>query len=261
MSSNIAHYRLSFILRIQIFAGFQKVFVCRLIKLRFRDILFQEVSMMIKRKEYLSQLRIWKNHRVIKVITGVRRCGKSTLLELFRNELQADGVSTKQLISVNFEDLQFEALKDYHALYGYLCERLIPDQMNYIFLDEVQLVPEFQKAVDSLFLKENVDIYLTGSNAYMLSGELATLLSGRYVDISMLPLSFAEYYEIVGGDKRTAFTQYYQNGGFPYTASLSDDKATQDYLQGIYSTVLLKDIVGRKRVADVPLLELSLIHI
>jgi len=210
---------------------------------------------MVERKAYLTQLRSWKEHRVIKVITGVRRCGKSTLLELFRNELQADGVPAQQLISVNFEDLQFEALKEYHALYSYLTERIIPDRMNYIFLDEIQLVPEFQKAVDSLFLKKNVDIYLTGSNAYMLSGELATLLSGRYVEISMLPLSFAEYYEMVGGDRRSAFTRYYQNGGFPYTASLSDDQAVQDYLQGIYSTVLLKDIVGRKRVADVPLLE------
>lgn len=126
---------------------------------------------------------------------------------------------------------------------------------NYIFLDELQWVPEYQKAVDSLFLRDDVDIYITGSNAYMLSGELATLLSGRYVEVSILPFSFREYYEMVGGDKREAFQKYYRKGSFPFAVSIEDDEIRQDYLRGIYNTVLLKDIVERKRVSDIPLLE------
>lgn len=210
---------------------------------------------MVKRRAYQDKLMSFKDHRIIKVVTGVRRCGKSTLLSLFRDDLRALGVEESQFISINFEDLQFESLKDYRALHSYVLERLVPDRMNYIFLDEIQQVPDFQKAVDSLYLRDNVDLYLTGSNAHMLSGELATLLSGRYVEISMLPLSFKEYYEIVGGDKQSAFNSYYRNGGFPYAASISDAQVLRDYLGGIYHTVLLKDIVERRRVADVPLLE------
>lgn len=210
---------------------------------------------MVRRREYQDKLMSFKDHRIIKVVTGVRRCGKSTLLALFRDDLRALGVEESQFISINFEDLQFEHLRDYHALHAYVLERLMPDRMNYVFLDEIQQVPDFQKAVDSLYLRENVDLYLTGSNAHMLSGELATLLSGRYVEIAMLPLSFREYYEIVGGDQSAAFNAYYRNGGFPYTASIQDQQVTRDYLGGIYHTVLLKDIVERRRVSDVPLLE------
>lgn len=210
---------------------------------------------MIQRMEYLSKLIKWRDHKVIKVVTGVRRCGKSTLLQLFREYLYGHGVDEDACISINFEDISFERLREYHKLYDYILEHLRANKMNYIFLDEVQLVPQFEKAVSSLLLKDNVDIYMTGSNAYMLSGELATLLSGRYVEISMLPLSFKEYFEIVGGDKRTAFNNYFYRGGFPYTAVIDDNDIRKDYLQGIYSTVLLKDIVARKRVVDVELLE------
>lgn len=210
---------------------------------------------MIERKEYADQLRQWKNQPIIKVITGVRRCGKSTLLRLFQEELIAGGIKTEQCIAINFEDIAFEPLTDYHLLYDYLLERLVPGKMTYIFLDEIQQVNEFQKVVNSLQLKANVDLYLTGSNAYMLSGELATLLSGRYIEISMLPLSFREYYEIVGGEKQQAFTAYYRNGGFPFTATLTVQETLREYLQGVYSTVLLKDIAARKRISDIPLLE------
>lgn len=144
---------------------------------------------------------------------------------------------------------------DYHVLYDYVKERLVPDKMTYIFLDEIQLVQQFQKAVDSLFTIPNVDLYITGSNAYMLSGELATLLSGRYVEIQMLPLSFAEYYDLNGGDKRDAWNDYFRYGGFPYTTYIDDDDIRRDYLQGIYNTVLLKDIIERKKVQDASLLE------
>lgn len=210
---------------------------------------------MIQRRQYMDKLIRLKDQKIIKVVTGVRRSGKSTLLKLFQEYLWEQGVSEEQCIAVNFEDIRFEELKDYHKLYEYILERLQPEKKNYIFLDELQWVPEYQKAVDSLFLRDDVDIYITGSNAHMLSGELATLLSGRYVEVSILPFSFREYYELVGGDKREAFQSYYRKGGFPYAVSINDDEIRQDYLRGIYNTVLLKDIVERKRVSDIPLLE------
>ena len=209
---------------------------------------------MVKRKQYLDKLIKLRDKQVIKVVTGFRRCGKSTLLMQFRDYLKECGVEDSQIISVIFERLEFEHLLEHHALYKYIKERLQPDKMNYVFLDEVQMVPEYQKAVDSLFVMENVDVYITGSNAYMLSGELATLLSGRYVEIQMLPLSFAEYCELVGGDKRDAWKQYFVNGGLPYTAYIEDEEIRSDYLCGIYNTVLL-DVVERKKIQDVSLLK------
>lgn len=210
---------------------------------------------MVQRKQYLDKLVRLKDKRFIKVITGVRRCGKSTLLELFRDYLKEQGVEERQMISLNFEKIENEPLLDYHLLHDYVKERLAQGQMTYVFLDEIQMVPEFQRAVDSLFTVENVDIYVTGSNAYMLSGELATVLSGRYVAINMLPLSFAEYYELVGGHRRDAWNGYFRNGGFPYTASIEEEDVLRDYLLGIYHTVLLKDVVKRGKIQDVPLLE------
>lgn len=210
---------------------------------------------MLNRELYMQKLMQWKERKVIKVVTGVRRCGKSTLLQLFSEALQKQGTSPEACISINFENILFEGLKEYHKLHDYIVDKLQPNEMNYIFLDEIQLVPEFEKALDSLFLRDNVDIYITGSNAYLLSSELATLLSGRYVEISMLPFSFKEYHQLVGGDKRVAFSNYYKLGGFPYAATLNDATIYREYIQGIYSTVLLKDIVERKKIADVGLLE------
>lgn len=210
---------------------------------------------MVEREGYLDMLIRGKEKQVIKVVTGVRRCGKSTLLRQFQEYLRGEGVEERQIISLNFEKLENEPLLEYHALYAYVKERLIEGQMTYIFLDEIQAVPAFQKAVDSLFVLEHTDLYITGSNAYMLSGELATLLSGRYVEIRMLPLSFAEYLELSGCDRREAWNRYFVNGGFPYTAYLEEEEIRRDYLQGIYHTVLLKDIVERKRIQDVSLLE------
>lgn len=210
---------------------------------------------MVERKQYMDKLKKMKDKELIKVVTGIRRCGKSTLLMMFRTYLKECGVEDHQIVSVNFEDLGNETLLDYKKLHDYVMERLIPGKMTYVFLDEIQNVPLFQKAVDSLFIKKDVDVYITGSNAQMLSGELATLLSGRYIEISMLPLSYAEYYEMVGGDKRDAWNQYFKNGGFPYAASIDDDDIRRDYLLGIYSTVLLKDVVARNRITDIPLLE------
>ena len=146
---------------------------------------------MVQRKQYMDKLKKMKDKKIIKVVTGIRRCGKSTLLLMFRAYLKECGVEDNQIISVNFEDIANEPLLDYKKLHDYVTQRLIPDKMTYVFLDEIQNVTQFQKTVDSLFIKENVDVYITGSNAQMLSSELATLLSGRYIEITMLPLSFA----------------------------------------------------------------------
>lgn len=203
----------------------------------------------------------WKDKKVIKVVTGVRRCGKSTLLSQFKSEVEKLGECNT--ISINFDDLENEFLCDYHVLYQHLVEKIADGLMNYIFLDEIQLVPQFEKVVNSLFLKENVDIYITGSNAYMLSGEIATLLSGRYVEIKMLPFSFAEYAQFkrdflkkeVAADE-TLYNEYVSLGGFPYVASISNDKnLVRDYIRGIYSTIVLKDIIQRKKLSDSDVLE------
>ncbi len=204
---------------------------------------------MVQRDEYLNQLKKWKDEQVIKVITGIRRCGKSTLLEMYRDYLKSEGVSDDRIISINFEELEYEELSDYKALYNYIKERLHKTETTYIFLDEIQQVENFQKAVDSLYVKKNTDIYITGSNAYLLSGELATLLSGRYVEINMLPLSFAEFCQIKkSGDKNELFAEYMKNGGLPYITNLGDDSEKIDtYLEGIYNTIIVKDIEERQK--------------
>ena len=126
--------------------------------------------MLIQRPEYLRFLKEWREQQVIKVVTGIRRCGKSTLFDLFREDLKADGVSDEQIIAINLEDVAFEDLHHYRALYDYVKSRMIPDKMNYIFLDEIQHVEQYEKAVDSLFVQKNADVYITGSNAYFMSG-------------------------------------------------------------------------------------------
>ena len=202
---------------------------------------------MVERKEYLDQLWAWKDEQQIKVVTGIRRCGKSVLLEQYQQKLLAEGVAPEQIISINFENLDYEPLKDYMELYRYLKERLCTDKMTYIFLDEVQEVPSFEKVVDSLSIKDQVDIYITGSNAYMLSSELATLLSGRYTEIKMLPFSFREYIAETGLPKEEAFAEFMKAGGIPYVAAMNrTDEKVDQYLEGIYNTVIVKDIEQRQ---------------
>lgn len=212
----------------------------------------------IQRKEYLDFLIRHKDHNIIKVISGIRRSGKSTLFELYQNYLLNNGISNKQIIWINFENLEFENLKDYHKLYKYIKTKLIENEMNYVFLDEIQHVDQFEKVVDSLFIKENVDIYITGSNAYFMSGELATLLTGRYVELSILPLSFKEYYEAVDNNSNTKmeiYNQYITNSSFPYTVSLKDRSSILEYLHGIYNSIILNDVVARYKISDVMMLE------
>lgn len=214
--------------------------------------------MVIQRVEYLNKLISFKDKQLIKIVTGIRRCGKSTLLELYRNWLKEQGVAKEQIIAINFEDLDYAELTDYKKLYGYLKERLVKDEMTYIFLDEIHHVTDFPKVVDSLYIKKNVDIYITGSNAYMLSGEIATLISGRYVQIEMLPFSFKEYMESTGSmnDRGVKYTEYLQSSSFPYTLQLKGQPdEIRDYLEGIYNTIVVKDIVDRKKITDTMMLK------
>ncbi|MCL2065839.1 MAG: ATP-binding protein [Treponema sp.] len=216
---------------------------------------------MVKRSFFVSQLASFRDTRLIKVVSGVRRCGKSTLLELYRRYLLENDVQSKQIISINLEDSDFRNLLDPYKLHDYIKAQLNPKMMNYVFLDEIQNVNDYQIAVNSLFIKKNVDLYITGSNAYMLSGELATLLSGRYVEIHLFPLSFREYCSAFSGhvELSRCYRDYLLNSSFPYTLELAEredgKKQIRNYLGGIYNTVLLKDIVARKRVADVLMLE------
>lgn len=213
---------------------------------------------MLERTEYLNKLIALKDKKLIKVVTGVRRCGKSTLFAIYQEWLQAQGISDEQILTINFEDMDYEELTDYKALYAYIKKRLRKECMTYIFLDEIQHVERFPKVVDSLYIKDNVDIYITGSNAYMLSGEIATLISGRYVQIEMLPLSFKEYMLSTGSmnDRGIKYVEYLENSSFPYTLELKGQPdEIRDYLEGIYNTIVVKDIVSRKRIMDVMMLK------
>ena len=207
---------------------------------------------MLNRPLYLNRLISLKDKQLIKIITGIRRCGKSALFELFQDYLLQNGVSKQQIQSINFEENDNEDLQNYKLLYQHIKKNLVPDKMNYIFLDEIQNVPEFQKTVDSLYIQKNVDLYVTGSNAYLLSGELATLLSGRYIEINMLPLSFKEYSQAFPNvSKSDLFPNYIQNSSFPYAIQLQDDPSSlYQYLDGIYNTILIKDIANRKKMTD-----------
>ncbi|RDU23639.1 ATP-binding protein [Anaerosacchariphilus polymeriproducens] len=213
---------------------------------------------MIERKEYFEKLVGYKDKKIIKVVTGIRRCGKSTLLRMFQEYLLDNGVEKIQIVAINFEDYEFEELKDPKELYKYIKSKLLPNRMVYVILDEIQNVKEFQKVVDSLFIKDNIDIYLTGSNAYMLSGELATLLSGRYIKIEMLPLSFAEYVSVRGEGKSMDenYQEYIETSSFPYALYLEkENRQIKEYLSSIYDTVILKDVIGRKKITDIMMLE------
>lgn len=212
---------------------------------------------LIPRPIYLNKLIGFKDKQLIKVITGIRRCGKSTLFDLFCNYLKEEGIEENQIIRINLENPDYHEISEYMDLYSLICSQLNVEKMNYIFIDEVQQVKDFQKAVDGLFIKENCDIYITGSNAHLLSGELATLLSGRYVEIKMLPLSFMEYTSFVGDktDLPVKYQKYIENGSFPYVTQLESKDEINAYLEGIYSSIVLKDIVARNKITDVNMLD------
>ena len=217
---------------------------------------------MIERTEYLELLKRFKDKDLIKVVTGIRRCGKSTLFELFIDYLKEIGIKDEQIIKINLEDVSYN-FKDYRELYEYINKKIDSEKKYYIFLDEVQNVNMFQKAVDGLYIKKNVDVYITGSNAYLLSGELATLLSGRFVEIKMLPLSFKEFLEAMPQNNKSqyeCFLEYMEYGGMPGNLPILKENISDldVYLEGIFSTIVYKDIMIRNNITDKTLLENTL---
>ena len=224
-------------------------------------------NILIQRKEFLNELIKWKNEKVIKVITGMRRAGKSTLLMQYQDYLIQSGVEENRIVSINFEELEYEELCDYRKLYNYIKDKLIDGKTTYIFLDEIQKVKDFEKVIDSIYVKSGTDIYITSSNAYFLSGNLATYLTGRYVEILVLPFSFKEYKEVVNKDNEGAFSDYMKYGGLPFLTLMEKDiDKAYTYLEGIYNTVIVKDIEDRinlqitdndkRKIYDISLLKL-----
>ena len=210
---------------------------------------------MIQRPNYLDELKKFKDKELIKVVTGIRRCGKSTLLEMYKNYLIDTGVEKEQIISINLEDLKYNFIKDYMDLYNYINDKLKDDKKNYVFIDEIQIITNFQKVADSLYINKNVDLYITGSNACFLSSELATLLSGRYVEIKMLPLSFKEYKEAINiNNLEELYKKYISLGSFPYTLQLEEDEISR-YLGSLYNDVIIKDVMIRKNISDETMLK------
>ena len=212
----------------------------------------------VERTEYIEELKKWKDKNLIKVVTGIRRCGKSTLFGLYIEYLKELEIDDKHIILINLESLDYD-FKDYRELYNYIMSKINDDKKYYVFLDEIQNIEEFQKAVDGLYIKENIDIYITGSNAFLLSGELATLLTGRYVEIKMLPLSFKEYVSGFENNSnyQSLFLDYMKNGGMPGVLSILDldIDGINTYLDSIFSTVIVKDIMARNKIVNKTLLE------
>ena len=213
--------------------------------------------MLIERNTYLDDLLSFKDKKLIKVIIGIRRAGKSTLFQLYIEKLNKQGVSKANIILVNMEHPNFRKIKTADDLYNYIESRLSISGRNYVFIDEIQQVNDFQQAADWLYARDDVDLYITGSNAYLLSGELATLLSGRYVEIRMQPLSFKEYVSIFpnGQDKDRLFSSYLENSSFPGVLELNRKQDRHAYLEGIYNTILVKDIMDRSRIVNTSMLK------
>ena len=213
----------------------------------------------INRENYLSILKNFKDKQIIKVITGIRRCGKSTLLEIFQEYLLKIGIEKSQIISINFENSDYEELQDRKKLYEYIKQKLVKGKKTYVFLDEIQNVKDFEKTVDSLFINKDVDLYITASNAYLFFSELATLLTGRYIEIKMLPLSFKEYISAFENktDLSRKFRDYLRYSSFPQAIDLykTNPNNINMFLDGIYNTILFKDVMQRKEITDKVVLE------
>jgi len=216
-----------------------------------------EKKQLIERKRYMQILRNLKNQNLIKVITGVRRCGKSTLLQMFADELLKNGVTENQIQFYNFEDPDVFTIGNWKDIYDHIKVRLLPDKMNYIFLDEVQNIDTFQRLVDGLFIKENCDVYITGSNAHLLSGELATLLTGRYIETSILPLQFAEYFDFVAVKNENMarvdhLANYIVEGGIPeyHNQKKISQEQADGFIDSVLNTIIEKDIFARLNIKD-----------
>ncbi len=212
---------------------------------------------MIARIDYINYLNKFKDMPLIKVISGVRRCGKSTLFLQYIEHLKSNNIDDNHIIFINFEDLEYEEYTNYKTLYNYLNKRIIDSKKYYIFLDEIQNVEKYEKTVDSLLVKGNCDIYITGSNAYMLSSELSTLLSGRYIEIKMFPLSFKEYvsyYKDVNNNYEDLFNKYINSSSYPFSINFKEENLLNKYLEDIYNSIIIKDISLRIKKLDISLL-------
>jgi len=213
----------------------------------------------VMRNDYLDKLKAFEGKDLIKVVTGLRRCGKSTLLMLYRSELLKQGVPEDHILLFNFELMELDEIRDYKVFYHFVKDRLPENGRTWLLLDEIQQVAQWERAVNSLRIEADVDICVTGSNAHLLSSEIATLLSGRYVEIKMLPLSFREYISFHhlpdSWTNEERFNQYLRFGGLPAVTALPQDESIiQDFLQGVFNTVIVKDIVDRSKLRDVTLL-------
>lgn len=209
---------------------------------------------LIERDYYISKLETWRDKQMVKILTGIRRSGKSTIMKLYQQHLIRNGINQNQILHLNFEDMSVEPLLDYHKLYEYVTQHLQPEVQNYLFFDEIQAVAQFERVIDSLLLLPNVDIYITGSNAFLLSGEIATLLSGRYIEIQVLPFSLSEYQRGMNLPLNQLYNQYITTTSLPYTLQLTTSEAVSDYLQNIYQTIVIKDILSRGKIQDPDLL-------
>lgn len=214
---------------------------------------------MIYRTEYMQHLKAFKDTKIIKVVTGLRRSGKSTLLEMFRDELLQNGVQKEQIQYINFELIKYDFVRNYKQLYDLVTSKILPKQKNYLFFDEIQQVSGWEKTLNSILIEYDTDIYVTGSNAYLLSSELATLISGRYVEIKILPLSFKEYYKYyydTEKNKDELFNKYLKYGGLPQLLSLpQNEQIIGSYLSSVYDTIILKDVLNRNKIKDIDLLK------
>ena len=207
---------------------------------------------MILRTSYFNQLLQLRDQDLIKVVTGIRRCGKSTLLHAFKQHLVTDGVAADAICFLNFEERENAHFQSWEQVYDFIIDNLSAAAKRYVFLDEVQLIPQFEKLVDALYVKKDIDLYITGSNAYLLSSELSTMLSGRYIAINLHPFSFAEYVTAFPevSDMGKLFRQYMNGSCFPESVTLSKVAPEQEniYLQSLYDTVVVKDIVQRQKL-------------
>ncbi len=210
---------------------------------------------MIERPNYIRELIKFKDKDLIKIITGIRRCGKSTLMDLYKEYLLQNGVDKSQIISINLEDLKYAFIQNYMDLYNYINDRLLEDRKNYVFIDEIQMIANFQRVADSLYLNKNIDLYITGSNAKLLSSELSTLLTGRYIEIKMLPLSFKEFASAKDvTDLEALYNEYISLGSFPYATQLEEDEVSR-YLGSLFNDVIIKDVMIRKSISDESMLK------
>lgn len=214
---------------------------------------------LIKRDNYINWLKDYKDKKIIKVLTGLRRVGKSTIFDLYINELKEDGVADEQILKINFEEVEYEDLMDRKNLYAFIKQHMLADKILYVFLDEIQRVEGFETVIDSLFVKDNIDLYITGSNAKFLSSEIATILTGRYVEINVLPLSFKEYYDAFKSDRlsrRELFMNFITYGALPGLLMFDSGSTRQrEYIEGVYKTILEKDVLKRNAKVGKQLVE------